>query len=74
MAARHKLKIKNITRETEDCVSIVLDIPTELNAVYQYKSGQFVTFCKEFNGEELRRSYSICSSPEENELRVAVKK
>lgn len=74
MAARHKLKIKNITRETEDCVSIVLDIPSELNAVYQYKSGQFVTFCKEFNGEELRRSYSICSSPEENELRVAVKK
>ena len=70
----HKLKIKNIRPETADCVSISFDVPTEVKDDFQHKAGQFLTFRTHLGDEEVRRSYSICSSPLENELRVAVKK
>ncbi len=69
----HKVKIKNITRETSECVSFALEIPEHLKTAFVYKAGQYITFKKNINGEELRRSYSICSSPLDDELRVAVK-
>ncbi len=74
MSDKFILKIKNIIKETKDCVSIALDIPAEHQTSFQFKPGQYITFIKTFNNEEIRRSYSICSSPFENELRVAVKK
>jgi ring-1,2-phenylacetyl-CoA epoxidase subunit PaaE len=70
----HKLKIKNIRKETPDCVSIAFDIPKELAMDFQYKQGQNITLKAMFGNEEIRRSYSICSAPFENELRIAVKK
>ena len=70
----HKLKIKDIRRETNDCVSISFEIPPNLKDSFSFQHGQNITIKKEINGEEARRSYSICSSPYENELRVAVKK
>ncbi len=70
----HSLQIKNIRRETSDCVSVAFDVPTELEENYQFISGQYLTLKTEIEGEEVRRSYSICSSPTDNELRVAVKK
>jgi ring-1,2-phenylacetyl-CoA epoxidase subunit PaaE len=74
MSDKFILKIKNINKETKDCVSIALDIPSEHQTAFQFKPGQYITFLKSLNNEEIRRSYSICSSPFENELRVAVKK
>ncbi|MEP7376238.1 MAG: 1,2-phenylacetyl-CoA epoxidase subunit PaaE [Chitinophagaceae bacterium] len=70
----HKLKIKEIRKETNDCVSISFEIPAGLEDSFSFQQGQNITIKKEINGEEARRSYSICSSPFENELRVAVKK
>jgi ring-1,2-phenylacetyl-CoA epoxidase subunit PaaE len=70
----HELKVKNIKKETDQCVSISFDIPPELTGEFRFKEGQNITIKKTINGEELRRSYSICSSPQEVELRVAVKK
>jgi ring-1,2-phenylacetyl-CoA epoxidase subunit PaaE len=70
----HKLKIKEIRKETNDCVSISFEIPPGLKDSFSFQHGQNITIKKEINGEEARRSYSICSSPYENELRVAVKK
>lgn len=70
----HELKVKNVKKETDQCVSISFDIPEELAAEFKFKEGQNITIKKTINGEELRRSYSICTSPDENELRVAVKK
>jgi ring-1,2-phenylacetyl-CoA epoxidase subunit PaaE len=70
----HKLKVKNIRKETDDCVSIAFDIPEELKNDFLFKQGQNITIKSIINGEEIRRSYSICSSPLDNELRVAVKK
>jgi ring-1,2-phenylacetyl-CoA epoxidase subunit PaaE len=74
MARFHTLKIKDIRRETSDAVSIAFDIPLAIQHEYQFKQGQYITIKLIVNGEEIRRSYSICTSPySEKELRVAVK-
>ena len=74
MSKFHPLKVKEIRKETDDAVSVVFDVPSELKEAYQFKQGQYLTFKKEINGEEIRRNYSVCVSPLENELRIAVKK
>ncbi len=74
MSHFHQLSIKDIRRETEHCVSIAFDIPAPLQEEFKYKQGQYITLKINYKGEELRRSYSICSSPiTDNELRIAVK-
>ena len=70
----HKLKVKEVRNETPDCVSIAFDVPENLQSEFLFEQGQNITVKKEIDGEEIRRSYSICSAPFENELRVAVKK
>ena len=70
----HKLTVKQVKRETPECVSVVLDVPVELQNDFKFKQGQYLTFKDIKNNEEIRRSYSICSSPLDGELRVAVKK
>ena len=70
----HKLKVKEVKTETPDCVSIAFDVPENLQSEFIFEQGQNITIKKEIDGEEVRRSYSICSAPFENELRVAVKK
>lgn len=69
----HPLVIKDIRRETSDCVSISFDVPASLSETFRFTQGQYLTLRTFLDGEELRRSYSICSSPLDNELRVAVK-
>lgn len=70
----HRLQIKEIQQETEDAVSICFHVPEELKEAYRYSAGQYLTLRKELNNEELRRSYSICKSPGEDQLCVVVKK
>ena len=70
----HPLKIKKIKKETADCVSVSFTIPETLQDQFLYKEGQNITLRNTINGEELRRSYSICTAPHENELKVAIKK
>jgi ring-1,2-phenylacetyl-CoA epoxidase subunit PaaE len=70
----HSLRVKKVEKETDDCVSIEFDVPEDLKEEFQFKQGQNLTIKKVFNGEELRRSYSICTSPFDNKLKVAVKK
>lgn len=66
--------VKDIKKETSECVSIAFAIPTGIQKDFQFIQGQNVTIRTFNEGQEIRRSYSICSSPLENELRVAVKK
>jgi ring-1,2-phenylacetyl-CoA epoxidase subunit PaaE len=74
MAKFHSLKVKEVRRETADAVSVSFDLPITLKTDYQYKQGQYLTLKLKVNNEELRRSYSICTSPyNENDLRIAVK-
>jgi ring-1,2-phenylacetyl-CoA epoxidase subunit PaaE len=69
----HTLKITDVKKETEDTVSIAFDVPSELKENFDFKAGQYLTLKAEIQGEEVRRSYSLCSAPFENEWRVAVK-
>ena len=70
----HLLKVKNIIKETKDCVSVSFDVPENLKEIFSYTQGQNLTIKTNINGEQIRRSYSICTAPFENELKVAVKK
>jgi len=70
----HRLTIRDVRRETPDAVSIAFDIPPELAPDYAYAPGQYLTLRTLLDGEEVRRSYSICSGPEEAELRIGVKR
>ncbi|MEO5643864.1 MAG: 2Fe-2S iron-sulfur cluster-binding protein [Bacteroidia bacterium] len=75
MARFHTLKVAEVTRETADCVSVVFDIPANIRGEFNYIQGQYLTLKLKINGEEIRRSYSLCTSPvADRELRVAVKK
>ena len=73
MSRFHKLTIKEIKKETNNAVSILFDIPTDLKPEFQFVPGQYINLKKEIAGEELRRAYSICSSPKSGDLRIAVK-
>jgi ring-1,2-phenylacetyl-CoA epoxidase subunit PaaE len=68
------LIIQDIRNETADCLSVSFHIPEEWKEEFQFQAGQNVTLRTTIHGKEVRRSYSICSSPRENELRVAIKK
>ncbi|MGK0387463.1 MAG: ring-1,2-phenylacetyl-CoA epoxidase subunit PaaE [Maribacter sp.] len=70
----HSLKVKELVKETSDCTSIAFELTDELQDTFQYKQGQYLTLRRDINGEDVRRSYSLCSSPLDGEMRVAVKK
>lgn len=73
-AGFYKLKVDKIHRETPDAVSIRLLVPPPLKGSFTYKAGQYLTLHAMINGEDVRRSYSVCSSPYEDEMpTVAVK-
>lgn len=74
MSKFNSLQVVDVVRETPDAVSVAFNVPDHLRKDYTFKQGQYLTLKFSINGEELRRSYSICSSYYENELRVAVKK
>lgn len=69
----HDLKVKEVRRETEDAVSVSFDVKEELTAAYVFKAGQYLTLRAMIDGEDVRRSYSICSGSSDGELRVAIK-
>ena len=70
----YPLKVNDVRPETDDCVSVSLEVPAGLSAMFRFAPGQYLTFRQHLGAAEVRRSYSICSSPREGELRVAIKK
>ncbi len=70
----YSLRVKEINRETADCVSILFDIPNELKSKYSFHQGQHLTLLHPTEGEQVKRSYSICSAPYEQEVRIASKR
>ncbi len=73
MSEFNTLTIKNIKKETPSAVSITFDVPTNLIDTYSFTPGQYLTVKTEVEGKEIRRAYSICSSPKSGDLKVAVK-
>ncbi|PCJ65950.1 MAG: hypothetical protein COA58_07680 [Bacteroidetes bacterium] len=73
-AGFYSIPVSKVNRETKDAVSITFDIPPLMATQYEYKAGQYLTFSAMINGEEVRRSYSMCSSPVTGEkITIAVK-
>ncbi|REE08069.1 ring-1,2-phenylacetyl-CoA epoxidase subunit PaaE [Winogradskyella pacifica] len=73
MAQFYKLKIKDIYKETEDTSVITFEVPSELHSAFKFRQGQHLTLKADINGEDVRRSYSLCSSPSDGQWKVAVK-
>ncbi len=69
----HSLTIAEIRRETAEAVSLLLDMPPALAGQFHFAAGQYLTFCAQIGGEEVRRTYSLCVAPSAGEWRVAVK-
>ncbi|PHM74074.1 1,2-phenylacetyl-CoA epoxidase subunit PaaE [Xenorhabdus kozodoii] len=69
----HRLRIAAIEKETPDAVVVTLHIPAELKKQFCYHPGQHLTLKATVDNEELRRCYSICSSPLDDVLQIGVK-
>ncbi|RAR74201.1 1,2-phenylacetyl-CoA epoxidase subunit PaaE [Flavobacterium aciduliphilum] len=74
MAKFHSIKVADVYKDTKDCSVITFAIPEALQTDFQYKQGQHVTVRTMLDGKEVRRSYSLCSSPLEHKWQVAVKR
>ena len=70
----YSLTVKKIVRETDDAVSLYFEVPESLKEHFKFVQGQHLTFKFMLGGQEQRRAYSICTSPFDKELAVAVKK
>lgn len=73
MAKFYNIKIKDIYKETSDCSVITFDVPEDLKNDFKFSQGQHLTLKADINDEDVRRSYSLCSSPYDDEWKVAVK-
>ncbi|WP_274475328.1 1,2-phenylacetyl-CoA epoxidase subunit PaaE [Mangrovimonas aestuarii] len=69
----YKIAVKDIYKETKDCSVVSFDIPEDLHEEFAFKQGQHLTLKKEINGEEVRRTYSLCSAPQDKAWKVAIK-
>lgn len=69
----HTLKVREVREEVSDCVSVSFEVPDSLREDYHFVGGQYLTLKADIEGEEVRRTYSICTSPSESDLRVAIK-
>jgi len=73
VATFYKVKVQDIYKETDDCSVITFDVPSEIREEFAFRQGQHLTLKADIDNEDVRRSYSLCSSPVENKWQVAVK-
>jgi ring-1,2-phenylacetyl-CoA epoxidase subunit PaaE len=73
MSSFYKLQVNEIIRETAQAIKVTFKVPTELKSVYQFTAGQYITLKLTLDGHEIRRAYSICSSPSSGDLSIAIK-
>jgi ring-1,2-phenylacetyl-CoA epoxidase subunit PaaE len=74
MLAFNSLTVTDVRPETAGAVRIAFAIPPELANAYAFQAGQHVNLRTRLNGEELRRSYSICTAPDSGELAVCIRR
>ena len=70
----HRLPVARVRKETRDAIVVEFAVPEELRERFGFTQGQYLTLRTSIDGEEQRRSYSICSSPHSGTLRVAIKR
>lgn len=74
MAEFYNLRVADIYKETEDTSVVTFEVPPHLQDVFEFRQGQHLTLKVDINNEDVRRSYSLCSSPIDNKWQVAVKR
>ncbi len=74
MAKFFPLTVAAVRKETRDSVVLTLEVPADLRETFRFKQGQYLTFRTKIDGEEVRRSYSICAAVQDPNLRVGIKK
>ncbi len=70
----HPLRVRRIEPDTTEAVIVSFEVPEELRGVFGFTQGQYLTLRKDIEGQDLRRSYSICAGVDDGELRVGVRK
>lgn len=70
----HDLRVRRIEPDTAEATIVSFDVPAELRAVFGFTQGQYLTLRTTIDGQDLRRSYSICAGVDDGELRVGVRK
>ena len=70
----HRLRISELVPETAEATSIRFEVPAELAETFRFKPGQHLTLRTEIGGEEIRRNYSLCVAPQDDEVKVTVKR
>jgi ring-1,2-phenylacetyl-CoA epoxidase subunit PaaE len=70
----HALTISQVRKLTDDAIEVSFDVPPELADDYSYDPGQYIAIRADLDGENLRRSYSICQAPTPGQLKVAIKR
>jgi len=73
MVEFYSLKVKEVEKNTKDCVVVTFDVPENLKEKFAFTQGQYLTLQAVIDGVEVRRSYSLCSSPLEDTWQVAIK-
>ena len=70
----HPLRVKAVEPDTSEAVIVSFEVPPELREVFGFTQGQYLTLRRDIDGQDLRRSYSICAGLDDGELRVGVRK
>jgi ring-1,2-phenylacetyl-CoA epoxidase subunit PaaE len=70
----HPLRVRAIEPDTDEAVIVSFDVPPSLRDVFSFNQGQYLTLRTAVDGQDLRRSYSICAGIDDGELRVGVRK
>jgi ring-1,2-phenylacetyl-CoA epoxidase subunit PaaE len=74
MTKFYPVTVADVRRETRDAIILTLDVPDEHREAFRFSPGQYLTLRTNIDGDEVRRSYSICAAPSEDRLRVGIKK
>ncbi len=74
MSDFHALKLASVDKLTPNAVALTFEIPEQLKSAYAFKAGQYITIKHKMDGQELRRAYSISSSPSSGKMTVGIKK
>ncbi|MDQ2822462.1 MAG: phenylacetate-CoA oxygenase/reductase subunit PaaK [Pseudomonadota bacterium] len=74
MSQFYPLTVAHVKQETRDAIAVTFAVPDELHATFAYQQGQHLTLRAQIDGDDVRRSYSICSAVQDDQLRVAIKR
>lgn len=70
----HPLRVRAVRPDTDEAMIVSFDVPAELGDLFRFAPGQYLTVKRDIDGQDVRRSYSICAGLDDGELRVGVRK